>query len=79
MGVVRSKPGANPGEIKNRGDAPDLVIVRNHGLPFERIEQLALLAVAPPHHRTDPSRPASHGRNHATPDLKSQFCNKIGQ
>jgi hypothetical protein len=39
---------------------------------------LALLTLAPPHHRTAPSMAASQQRNHGSPDLSSQFCNKIG-
>ena len=42
--------------------APDLVIIRNYGLEVERVEQLALVALAPPHHRTAPSMPPPQRR-----------------
>jgi hypothetical protein len=46
---VRSQLGANPGEVENRSDPADLMIVRNPGFEVERIEQLTrlTLCVAP--------------------------------
>jgi transposase len=32
----------------------------------------------PPHHRTAPSPPTPPQRNHASPRLSTDFCNKIG-
>ena len=56
--IVRRQFGANPRQVENCRDPPDLVIVGYDGLKIERIKQLALLALAPPHHRTAPSMAA---------------------
>jgi len=58
VGIVRRQLGAHPREIENRRDPPDLMIVRHHRLQVERIEQLALFTLPPPHHRTAPSMAA---------------------
>jgi hypothetical protein len=51
---VRRELATHPREIENQGDAPDLMIFRNHGFQVERIEQMALLTLAPTHHRFTP-------------------------
>src|SRR5215467_13774390 len=70
---------AHPREIENCRNPPNLMVVRHHGLEVERIEQLTLLTLAPPHHRNSPSMAASPRRNHGSLGSSRQFCNKIGQ
>jgi hypothetical protein len=44
----------DPGQIEHSGNLADAMIRRNYVLKAERIEQLALVLVAPPHHRQPP-------------------------
>src|SRR5215468_4732629 len=69
---------AHPREIENCRNPPNLMVVRHYGLEVERIEQLTLLTLAPPHHRNSPSMAASPRRNHGSLGSSRQFCNKIG-
>src|SRR6516164_441337 len=76
---MRRKLDAHPREIENCRDPPNLMVVRHYGLEVERIEQLTLLTLAPPHHRNSPSMADSPRRNHGSLCSSRQFCNKIGQ
>lgn len=64
--VVRGKCGPYPGQVENRRDPPCQMIARYGRFQGKRIEQLPLLALASPHHRTAPSMAASHRRNHGS-------------
>src|SRR6516162_8878894 len=75
---MRRKLDAHPREIENCRDPPNLMVVRHYGLEVERIEQLTLLTLAPPHHRNSPSMVDSPRRNHGSLCSSRQFCNKIG-
>src|SRR5262249_40796082 len=75
---MRRKLDAHPREIENCRDPPNLMVVRHYGLEVERIEQLTLLTLAPPHHRNSPSMADSPRRNHGSLCSSRQFCNKIG-
>jgi len=59
MGVVRRQLTVDPGEIQHRCDTSNLMVIRHHRVEIERIQQLALIVLAPPHHRTAPSMAAS--------------------
>jgi hypothetical protein len=59
MGVVRRQFTVDPGEIQHRCDTPNLMVIGYRCVEIERIEQLALLILAPSHHRTAPSMAAS--------------------
>jgi hypothetical protein len=63
---VRRQFRSDPREVENRSDPPDLMVIRHYGLKIERIEQLALLTLAPSHHRTAPPMAASKQRNHGS-------------
>ena len=52
MGEVRRQLTVDPGEIQHRCDTPNLMVIRYRCVKIERIEQLDLLILAPPHHRT---------------------------
>src|SRR5262245_66678060 len=75
---MRRKLDAHPREIENCRNLPNLMVVRHYGLEVERIEQLTLLTLAPPHHRNSPSMADSPRRNHGSLCSSRQFCNKIG-
>src|ERR1700751_3287887 len=66
VGVMRRKLDAHRREIENCRNPPNLMVVRHYGLEVERIEQLTLLTLAPPHHRNSPSMAASPRRNHGS-------------
>src|SRR6516164_5518996 len=75
---MRRKLDAHPREIENCRNPPNLMVVRHYGLEVERIKQLTLLTLAPPHHRNSPSMADSPLRNHGSLCSSRQFCNKIG-
>jgi len=52
MRVVRRQFGVHPGQVQHRRDLADAVVVRHHLVEAEGIEQLALVPVEPPHHRS---------------------------
>ena len=58
VGVVGRQLAMHPGQVEHSGDLAHAMIVRNHLLKAERIEQLPLVVVEPPHHRPPPR--ASH-------------------
>src|SRR6516225_9456033 len=74
---MRRKLDAHPREIENCRNPPNLMVVRHYGLEVERIKQLTLLTLAPPHHRNSPSMADSPRRNHGSLCSSRQFCNKI--
>jgi hypothetical protein len=51
---VRRKLGVHPRQIQNRIDLAHEMIGRNNVIEMELIEQLALIALQPPHHRKPP-------------------------
>jgi hypothetical protein len=64
---MRRQLGAHPREIENRRNLPNLMVAWYYGFEIERIEQLTLLTLAPPHHQNAPSMAASPQRNHGLP------------
>src|SRR6187200_2194480 len=61
--VVGRQLPMDPGQIEHSGDLADAMIRRNHVLEAERIEQLALVLVEPPHHRQPPPLRLSAGES----------------
>jgi hypothetical protein len=51
-----SEIGMNPRQIENRSNLANWVIVRNCLIKMERIKQLLLVVIEPPHHRSPPQR-----------------------
>src|SRR5262249_54930692 len=66
VGVMRRKLDADPREIENCRNPPNLMVVRHYGLEVERIKHLPPLPLAPPHHRNSPSMAPSPRRNHGS-------------
>ena len=52
--VVGRQLGVHPGQVQHGRDLAHAVIVRHHLIEAERIEQLPLVLVEPPHHRQPP-------------------------
>jgi hypothetical protein len=50
----------------------------NNVIETERIEQLALIALQPPHHLQGPLLNVVSGRHHCSLSTATDFCNKIG-
>jgi hypothetical protein len=44
----------------------------------ERIEELPLILVEPPHHRAPPQKNVLQTPNHCSTQTSTDFCNKIG-
>src|SRR5262245_17897909 len=78
-GIVRRKLGVHPRQIQNRIDPANQMIGRNHVIEMELIEQLALIALQPPHHSQPPPAQVVRGRNQCSPKTATDFCNKICQ
>ena len=70
---------AHPGEIQHAVDLAHQMVGRNDLVEVERIEELPLARVAPPHHRPSPSMITLMRRNHASRPTSTEFCNKIRQ
>jgi hypothetical protein len=68
----------NPRKIEHSGNRTNQVIVRHSLFKPERIKQLLLIALQPPHHRPPPRQILSARRNHCSPKPATDFCNKIG-
>src|SRR5215510_13435489 len=77
-GIVTRKLGVHPRQIQNRIDLAHQMIGRNNVIEMERIEQLALIALLPPHHRQPPPLNVVPGRNHCSQPTATDFYNKIG-
>src|SRR5262245_54460086 len=75
--IVRRKLGVHPRQIQNRIDPANQMIGRNHVIEMELIEQLALIALQPPHHSQPPPAQVVRGRNQCSPKTATDFCNKI--
>ena len=58
MRVVRRQLGVHPGQVQHGGDLAHAVIAWNDLIEAERIEQLPLVVIEPPHHRQPP--PSNH-------------------
>src|SRR5262249_2319273 len=55
-GVIGRKLGMDPGQVENGSNPANGMIVGYRLLKVERIKQLSLLVVEPPHHRPPPQR-----------------------
>jgi hypothetical protein len=76
-GIVRRQLGVHPRQIQNRIDLAHQMIGRNNVVEMELIEQLALIALQPPHHRQPPPLNVVPARNQCSPPTATDFCNKI--
>src|SRR5262249_1467833 len=79
MGVIGRKLGMDPGQVKNGSNPANGMIVRYRLLKAERIKQLSLFVIEPPHHRPPPQRIASQRANHSTPKPSTTFATKSAQ
>src|SRR5262249_13473738 len=75
-GVIGRKLGMDPGQVKNGSNPANGMIVRYRLLKAERIKQLSLFVIEPPHHRPPPQRIASQRANHSTPKPSTTFATK---
>jgi hypothetical protein len=76
-GIIGCQLGVHPRQIENRRDVAHEVIVRHYLIKAERIEQLSLVVLQPPHHRKPPPLNVLPGRNHCSRPTATDFCNKI--
>src|ERR1700731_1616659 len=76
--IMRRKLAIDPRQIEHRCNRTHLVIVRHHLFKAERIKQLPLILLQPPHHRPFPPLTASTSGNHCSQKPSTDFCNKIG-
>src|SRR5258706_11727176 len=72
------KLAVDPRQIEHRCNRAHLVIVRPPLLKPERIKQLLLIALQPPHHGLPPPPNPSTSENHCSRQPSTDFCNKIG-
>src|SRR5258708_6754060 len=72
------KLAVDPRQIEHRCNRAHLVIVRHHLFKAERIKQLLLIALQPPHHGLPPPPNPSTSENHCSRQPSTDFCNKIG-
>src|SRR5262249_53374054 len=75
-GVIGRKLGMDPGQVKNGSNPANGMIVRYRLLKAERIKQLSLFVIEPPHHRPPPQRIASQRANNSTPKPSTTFATK---
>lgn len=61
-GIIGRELGMNPRQIENSSDLASAVVVGHCLIEAERIEQLPLIPVEPPHHREPPPPPSPHRR-----------------
>ena len=75
--IVRCKFAAKPGQIESSIDLPHQMIFRNRVAKMKLVEQLTLVTLQTAHHGSTSPRFASTQRNHASPHVSTDFCNKI--
>src|ERR1700739_730820 len=75
---MRCKCAAKPGQIERRIDLPHQMIFRNRLAKMKLVEQLTLVTLQTAHHGSTSPRFASAQRNHGSPPVSTDFCNKIG-
>src|ERR1700739_2890383 len=75
---MRCKCAAKPGQIERRIDLPHQMIFRNRLAKMKLVEQLTLVNLQTAHHGSTSPRFASAQRNHGSPPVSTDFCNKIG-
>src|SRR6202023_3705723 len=75
--IVGRELGTNPVKIQDASNVADKMIVRNNLLKPERVEQLTLVPIEPPHHGLPPPPIAMRRRNHCSRKSSTDFCNKI--
>jgi len=66
----------DPGQVENGSNPANGMIVRYRLLKAERIKQLSLLVIEPPHHRPPSQRIASQRANHSTRKPSTTFATK---
>src|SRR6266516_1560643 len=77
--IMRSKFAAKPGKIESSIDLPYQMISGNRVAEMKLVEQLTLVTLQTAHHGSTSSRFASAERNHGSPPVSTDFCNKICQ
>jgi hypothetical protein len=75
---VRHQLVVDPAQVENGRDLAYQVIAGHHRIEIERIEQLALVLIAPAHHGSSPPQFTLSGWNHCSSPAATDFCNKIG-
>src|SRR3974377_1210195 len=76
--VIGSKLFVHPTKIENAVDLPDQMVGRHYLVEFERVEELTLIALSPPHHRPPPRITALFDGITVQPQSQREFCNTIG-
>src|ERR1700686_3856219 len=76
---MRCKFAAKPGKIESSVDLPHQMIFGNRVAKMKLVEQLTLATLQTAHHGSTSPRFASTQRNHGSPHLSTDFCNKICQ
>ena len=66
MRVVGRKLLVHPIKIEHAVDLPDQMTRRHHLVEIERVEELTLSALSPPHHRPLPANCTPDPRNHGS-------------
>src|ERR1700676_2204761 len=76
--IMGCKFAAKPGQIETVIDLPHQMIFRNRVAKMKLVEQLRLVTLQPAHHALPSPRFVSTQRNHGSPPISTDFCNKIG-
>ena len=66
----------DPSQVENSGNLANTVIVRHCLIKTERIEEMLLAMVEPPHHRLPPKQIKSARRNHRSWQLATASATK---
>jgi hypothetical protein len=74
--VMRCKFAAKPGKIESSVDLPHQMIFGNRVAKMKLVEQLTLVTLQTAHHGSTSPRFASTQRNHGSPHVSTDFCNK---
>src|SRR5262249_46320492 len=77
MRVVRRQFRVHPGQVQNGSNLTHPVIVRHDLIEAERIKQLSLLALQPPHHGKPHRKICWAMPSHCSPSTTTDFCNEI--
>src|SRR5258708_32297560 len=76
---MRRELAAKPRQIESSVDLPHQMIFGNRVAKMKLVEQLTLVTLQTAHHGSTSPRFASTQRNHGSPPVSTDFCNKICQ
>ena len=79
MRVVGRKLLVNPIKIENPVDLPNQMIGRHRLVEIERVEELTLAALSPPHHQSLPRIVILFDGITVHASSQREFCNTIGE